>query len=152
MDSIKQIIIISAISIILGFISNVINPNKIEWTGEIINVVETGSKILSLKETQNYFKTKKAIFIDARPLGAFNKGHIPGAINLPIDLFEQYYPDVDNEIDENDSLIIYCTSLDCHFSASLAEILTEYGYKKIMLFEGGIVTWEEVGLPIEKGY
>jgi rhodanese-related sulfurtransferase len=151
MNSLKQIIIISFISIFLGFICNVVNPNKIEWTGEIINVVETGSKILSLKETHNYFKAKEAIFLDARYPGAFN-GHIPGAVNLPVDLFEQYYSGIDKKIDENDSLIIYCTGPDCHFSATLAEILTDYGYKKIMLFEGGIITWEEAGFPIEKAH
>ena len=152
MNSTKQIIIIFFISIFLGIISNVVNPNKIEWKGEIINVVETDNNILSLKEAQKYFKTQKAIFIDARYPGAFSEGHIPGAINLPTDLFDKYYFEVGENITKNDFLILYCTGPECHLSTSLSEIMTNFGYKNIMLFEGGFDTWEAAGLPIEKGH
>jgi len=46
-----------------------------------------------------------ALFLDVRDAGSYSKGHIPGAINLPVDEIEARA----SELDPNQWIITYCT-------------------------------------------
>jgi phage shock protein E len=87
---------------------------------------------------------ERAVIIDVREREEFQRGHIPGAINLPkgtIELeIEKRAPDPDVEI------ITYCGG--GNRSAIVAENLQRMGYTRIKSVEGGFRAWLEAGLPV----
>ena len=50
-----------------------------------------------------------------------------------------------------EEFVIYCTGPLCEDSEMLARELYTLGYRKILVFRGGLERWEEDGLPLEDG-
>jgi len=77
----------------------------------------------------------------------FNEGHIPDAINLPINklanLAEKY-------LKKTDVIVVYCASYACHASTKAAEMLLKMGYKKTLDFKASKKGWVDAGLELEK--
>ena len=48
---------------------------------------------------------RQAVFIDARDPLSYQGGHIPGALNIPVDQIESYFKD----LDPKQWIITYCT-------------------------------------------
>jgi rhodanese-related sulfurtransferase len=82
--------------------------------------------------------------IDARPKRAkYDKGHIPGAINIPDTYFDKYKDRLPEE--KSTLLIFYCGGLHCklsHKSAAKAEAL---GYTNVKVFAAGYPAWKQAG-------
>lgn len=100
---------------------------------------------ISLLESKRAFDNQSAVFLDVRDAGSFSKGHIPGAINIPLNELEQRY----NEIASDQSIITYCTWPDEQSSARAALILFEKGYDNVEAIRGGLAAWQQAGYPIE---
>ena len=150
MKTSRQILFIVLISIVFGALNNTLNPNKISLTGKIKNTESSIDTIL-LEKAYDFFISKEAKFVDARYKADYMAGHISGAISLPNDMFDQYYPELADVLGVNDRLIIYCSGPGCHLSAMLAETLRDLGHTKILLFEEGFFEWRRAGYPIETG-
>jgi rhodanese-related sulfurtransferase len=74
---------------------------------------------------------------------AFRVKHIPGSIHFHDDaqLFAGLAPD--------DDIVVYCSNEDCRASMALIRKLRDHGYQKVSHYVGGLIDWEEGGLPIE---
>lgn len=74
---------------------------------------------------------------------AFEAKHIPGSehFNSPEELY--------SSINENEDVVVYCTSEDCHSSIAMYQALVERGYRKVRRYSGGLTDWENAGLPLE---
>jgi rhodanese-related sulfurtransferase len=77
----------------------------------------------------------------------FDKGHIPGAINLPLDEIENL---AKQNLKKMEIIVVYCESYSCHASTKAARKLLEMGYKKTLDFTGGKRWWRHAGLDLEK--
>jgi rhodanese-related sulfurtransferase len=87
------------------------------------------------------------LIVDVQPKGAYNLGHIQGAINFPwaADLKS---PGV---LPRDKTLILYCDCPSEEDSQDVANQLNEkWGYTNIKLLEGGWSNWRKMGYPIEK--
>lgn len=86
--------------------------------------------------------------VEALPEGAYEKAHLPGAINVPPDRVREraprLLPDADAEI------VVYCSSLTCGRSSEATATLLEMGYRDVKDYEGGKKDWTEAGLPTER--
>ncbi len=87
------------------------------------------------------------VFIDARDEEGYSESHISGAILEPA---------IAGELTEISSpekpIITYCSGGHCELSFDLAnELMAEWNYEKVFVFEGGLPEWEEAGYPVEKG-
>ena len=81
--------------------------------------------------------------IDVRKPEDYEKGHIPGALNLPRESWETF------EGLSSDRLnVIYCYSHVCHMAAKGALFFSEHDYP-VMELEGGFEEWRRHGLPVE---
>jgi rhodanese-related sulfurtransferase len=92
-------------------------------------------------------KDNSILIIDVQPKGAYDVGHVKGAINLPWD------KDIKSpgKLPKNKTLIIYCDCTHEEDSISMAEQLTnKWGYTNIKLLEGGWSKWLSLGYPMEK--
>jgi rhodanese-related sulfurtransferase len=77
----------------------------------------------------------------------FKKGHIPGAINLPLDKLAAL---AKTHLKKNDTIVVYCASYVCQASTKAARALQKMGYKKILDYEAGKKGWLHTGLELEK--
>ena len=76
------------------------------------------------------------ILIDVRTLEEYNVGHIPQAINLPIDELRNRL----NEVNKNKTIYIYC---QIGLRGYLAQrILVQNGFEKVYNLSGGYKLWE----------
>jgi rhodanese-related sulfurtransferase len=73
----------------------------------------------------------------------FASGHLPGAINLPLDgLVEnaaRLLPDKGAEI------VVYCSSVTCQNSHIAERKLRSLGYRNVRVFAGGKAAWRDAG-------
>ena len=106
------------------------------------------SKALSVDEAYTMFKTKAAVFIDARQEVLYKMSHIKNAEWL-------YHLDVkDNprlkDYKKDQILIVYCGGPKCEQAEHLVDELEELGFTGVFLFPGGMDEWRAAGYPIEE--
>jgi rhodanese-related sulfurtransferase len=81
--------------------------------------------------------------IDVRRPEDYEKGHIPGAINMPKGTWSNT-----SRLSKDEVSIVYCYSEVCHLAASAAREFALLGYP-VMELEGGWEEWARMKLPVE---
>jgi len=81
--------------------------------------------------------------IDVRKPEDFLKGHIPGAVNIPKDKWDNF-----ESLSYDKNNIVYCYSEVCHLAAAAAKHFAENQYP-VMELEGGFEQWKQRDLPVE---
>jgi 3-mercaptopyruvate sulfurtransferase SseA len=107
---------------------------------------------VDLDEMRKISSTHQALILDARPDVFYRLGHIPSALSLPRDDFENRYHALASVLQShrNDVLVVYCSGRDCQDSQMLGDALGHLGYPHVRLFRGGWSDWESGNLPEEK--
>ncbi len=74
---------------------------------------------------------------------AFEAKHIPGSLHFdtPAELYAALRPD--------DEIVVYCSAVDCLSSIALYRDLVRRGYRNVRRYAGGLLDWEDAGLPLE---
>lgn len=77
---------------------------------------------------------------------AFDAKHIPGSVHFdtPEELYAAVRPD--------DDIVVYCSHVDCLSSVALYRDLVARGYRKVRRYSGGLLDWEDAGLPLEGAF
>lgn len=96
-----------------------------------------------------YWSNNLAAIVDARSEEEFAEGHIPMAIHLPLEGFDNGIPESILALSTDYSIIVYCGGGDCHASEAVGSLLTDYGYTNVFIFEQGYSAWIESGYPVE---
>jgi thioredoxin 1/putative thioredoxin len=95
-------------------------------------------------ELAELIKEGVVVAVDTRDKGAFARAHVPGATNMPIE-------EIEGRLAELHMLpgrpVLYCRAGDK--TKEVAERLNEQGLP-VAFLEGGILSWESEGLPIER--
>jgi rhodanese-related sulfurtransferase/DNA-binding transcriptional ArsR family regulator len=84
--------------------------------------------------------------LDVRPADEFAIGHLPGALNVPIETLEQRL----GELDPNQEIVAYCRGAYCVLSFEAVATLRERGFK-VRRLEDGFPEWRAAGLPVGIG-
>jgi rhodanese-related sulfurtransferase len=108
------------------------------------------AKIISIETAIDHFKKGTALFADARPLDAFNAGHIKGALHLDPSEFDQWSERLFSQASSDVTIIAYCEGAQCQLSRELADKLTWLGYEKVYCLKDGWGLWKKQGLPVGK--
>ena len=74
---------------------------------------------------------------------AFDAKHIPGSVHFdtPEALYAAVKPD--------DDVVVYCSQVDCLSSVAMYRDLVKRGYTNVRRYSGGLMEWEDSGLPLE---
>ena len=72
----------------------------------------------------------------------FHAKHIPGSIQV------KSAQDADSLLEKDDVIVVYCSNVDCAASQMAYHMLTRAGYKNVRRYAGGIVDWDDAGLPL----
>ena len=95
-------------------------------------------------ELEHELHSDEINIIDVRAAEDYEKGHVPGAKNLPQERWGTL------EGLERDRLnVLYCYSQVCHLAAKAAVEFTSHGFS-VMELEGGFAGWKDHDLQIEK--
>ena len=84
-----------------------------------------------------------ALLVDVRSGTEFASGHIPGAVNIPMDQIEARFDDLGLNLDL--SIVLICQSGK---RARMTAGLLEPCQRQISVLEGGTRAWIEAGLPV----
>ena len=74
---------------------------------------------------------------------AFDAKHIPGSLHF--DTPDELYRAVRTE----DDVVVYCSHIDCLSSVAMYRDLVRRGYPNVRRYAGGLLDWEDAGLPLE---
>ena len=83
--------------------------------------------------------------VDVRPPREYEAGHLPGAVNIPLEELEQHL----NELKPDQEIVAYCRGPHCVLAFDAVARLREAGLKARRL-DGGLPEWRLEGLPVEK--
>jgi len=74
---------------------------------------------------------------------AYDAKHIPGSLHFdtPDELYAAVRPE--------DEVVVYCSHRDCLSSVALYRDLVRRGYPNVRRYSGGLLDWEDAGLPLE---
>ncbi len=104
---------------------------------------------VSIEEMNVLLKNKTAVCIDARSHSDYRKGHIQGAISMPVSNFDESLSKHLEFLSTNQSMVIYCGGEGCDLSEMLARKLMALGIDQVSIFSAGWSAWKKAGLQIE---
>lgn len=82
--------------------------------------------------------------LDVRPAEEFAAGHLPGAVNIPIEQLSRRL----RELPKGREVVAYCRGPYCLMSYDAVDLLRSKGLKARRL-ENGMPEWRLAGLPVE---
>jgi rhodanese-related sulfurtransferase/predicted transcriptional regulator len=82
--------------------------------------------------------------LDVRPAEEFAAGHLPGAINVPLEKLESYL----SKLPKRKEVVAYCRGPYCLMSFEAVEKLRKRGWQARRL-QDGFPEWRAAGLPVE---
>jgi rhodanese-related sulfurtransferase len=159
--SIREGVSIVIAGALLGLVGNAISPRGIPFVGDFSRGAalanRTAEEIAELPGETDATQVKAdlglagVLVLDARDSEGYAEGHIPGALNLPVDDFDSHYQTLMERIEESALTIVYCDGGDCELSHDLAVMLRDLGHGPLQLFPGGYEEWIEAGYAVTVG-
>lgn len=150
------------LAVIASFVYNHCSPFGIAVFGQwdtAEGVVSAKSKNVHLGDeielnqadiVRKMMDNKAGVVIDVRANQSFDQGHIPGAVNFPLEDFDDNIGRIFSQIKRNTPIIVYCSSATCQKSHIFAQRLKKLQYRNVNVFSGGFRGWVENGYPIQK--
>ena len=92
-------------------------------------------------------QNETVIVLDVRTPEEYAIGHIEGALN--INIAEADFSKRVSKLDRDKTYIIHCSAnVKNGRSAKSLEIMSSFGFDKLLNMEGGIIAWEQSGYPL----
>ena len=83
--------------------------------------------------------------LDVRPEDEFALGHLPGAMNIPLDKLKKKL----SVLDPDKVVIAYCRGPYCVLSFETVALLRKKGFR-VRRLEDGLPEWKAAGLPVSR--
>jgi rhodanese-related sulfurtransferase len=105
------------------------------------------AQTVNREELRQEIEEGSVVVLEALPPEYYDKEHLPGAQNLPLD-------DLDQRVtrlvpDKDQAIITYCSNDACENSTIAAARLRDLGYSNVRKYPGGKQDWIEAGLAVE---
>jgi rhodanese-related sulfurtransferase len=107
-------------------------------------------KVIDFEQARRMYEANEALFADARPLIAYEVGHIEGAIHLDPYAFDQWADTLMAGTAPDQVIVTYCDGPQCTLSRDLAEKLTWLGFERVYYLVDGWGLWQAHGLPVSR--
>lgn len=98
---------------------------------------------LDIDELVTRMRSKNLVLLDVRPASEFADGHIPGAINIPLEKL----PAQIRKLSKNKEYVAYCRGPFCVFADEAVAVLNKKGFTAKRLHDG-FPDWTLKGLPV----
>lgn len=101
---------------------------------------------VSHKELMRRIRDGNVTVLDVRPRDEYELGHLPGAVNIPLDQLKKRLA----RLDRSREIVAYCRGAYCVLSFEAVAALRAQGFEVRRLADG-FPEWKAGGLPIETG-
>ena len=132
---IRQVLILAALALIPGLGEAVYFRQRISWQSSI-----PPSELATVDQARTW--AGNVIWVDARPDEEFARDHVPGALSLNEDRWNELLPQFLAAWAPGKKVIVYCSSLSCNASREVARRLRkEAQLSDVFVLEGGWEAW-----------
>ena len=132
---IRQVLILAALALIPGLGEAVYFRQKISWQSSI-----PPSELVTVDQARTW--AGNVIWVDARPDEEFARDHVPGALSLNEDRWNELLPQFLAVWSPGKKVVVYCSSLSCNASREVARRLRkEAQLSDVFVLEGGWEAW-----------
>jgi rhodanese-related sulfurtransferase len=132
---IQQILILAALALAPGVGEAIYFRDKISWQSAILP-----SELVTVDRARTW--GDNAIWVDARPDDEFARDHVPGALSLNEDRWNELLPQFLAVWSPEKKVIVYCSSLSCNASREVARRLRkEAQLPDVFVLKGGWEAW-----------
>ena len=112
-------------------------------------LIQDGDQLVEVAEARIRLD-KGALFLDARPAAFHAMSHIPGALSLPEDDFDEAFARLERRLRSSLDVVVYCAGFGCEASHIVARKLKERGIPAAILHDGW-PAWEDAKYPVRAG-
>ena len=129
-----------------------------DWTEDaslpIVRIIHSEELALRLAEDRRWFRPNAPpasfAFFDVRHGADYERGHIPGAVNLPSSVFadsldaalDRHWPNLDRA---QAPIVTYCYGERCIRSRATSTAAAREGFVYVERFYGGLDEWRNIG-------
>lgn len=101
-------------------------------------------EVMSRQDLLGLMETNSVTLLDVRPEDEFAQGHLPGALNIPVEELERRLA----ELPSGQEIVAYCRGPYCVLSQEAVVALRTKGLRARRL-DDGFPGWKAAGLPTE---
>ena len=150
----RQALTIILVGGVLAGVANFIHPHRIPWVqdwGSYVEAkaVQAGIEVVPLSLTYSIHQAGNHLFVDARSALEFEKGHVPGALSLPFGDLKSHIQTLEQVLDSNLPLVVYCRNRECDDALLLATELLDMGKSNLIYYVDGFELWEDSGCLVD---
>ena len=102
---------------------------------------------MSPTEAVQCMNREKAVVVDVCSADEFAKGHVKGAVNVPLD---QLQANLEKTVKSKSTPVIMVCAAGARSKRAQA-VAEKLGYEKVHSLNGGLTAWKEANLPVAKG-
>jgi rhodanese-related sulfurtransferase/biotin operon repressor len=138
----------AGIPALLGGIRHVAENQLAEVERIVRENFESRDSLTPVKRTElmKLVKGGDAVVIDVRPASEYVAGHIPGALNIPLDTLPQRL----KALPKKQEVVAYCRGPYCMLAFDAVDQLRKSGYRARRL-EEGYPEWKAEKRPVKEG-
>jgi rhodanese-related sulfurtransferase len=133
---VRQALILVALAFLPGIGQAIYFRDKVSWRLPV-----PASEMVTVVQARAW--GENAIWIDARPDEEFARDHVPGAVSLNEDRWNELLPQFLAVWSPEKKIVVYCSSQSCNASREVAHRLRNQAQppmQNVFVLEGG---WEE---------
>ena len=135
MSAVRQALLLIALASVPAVGEAIYFRDKVSWQSR-----DRSSEMVNLDQAQSW--GANAIWVDARPDNEFEQDHVPGAISLNEDRWNELLPTLLAQWSLEKKIVVYCSSQSCNASREVARRLRdEAGLEEVFVLQGGWETW-----------
>ena len=91
---------------------------------------------------------ENAVVVDVCQPEEFRKGHIPAAINIPVEQIKEQLGQLEKFRKKDRPIVLSCRS--GQRASRAAAVLRKNEFKRVYTLSGGLAAWEKENLPLER--
>jgi rhodanese-related sulfurtransferase len=131
----RQALVLAALSLLPAVGEAIYFRGKISWQSPI-----PSSEMVSVDQARAW--GENVIWVDARPDAEFVRDHVPGALSLNEDRWNELLPQFLAAWSPGKKVVVYCSAESCDLAREAAERLRkEAQISEVFVLEGGWEAW-----------
>jgi rhodanese-related sulfurtransferase len=135
MRPVRQALMILLAALIPASLTAAFHPRRPRWSQDQL---AQGEVMLSTAMAWD----RDVLWVDARSADEYEADHIPGAILLNLESWDEFFPQFLDRWSPEKRVVVYCSAAACELSREVAERLRKSGISSVFVLKGGWEAWK----------
>jgi rhodanese-related sulfurtransferase len=132
---VRQALLILLAALVPASLTAAFHPRRPPWSQETL---APGEEMLPTILAWG----KDVLWVDARSAEDYGVEHVPGAILLNLEGWDQLFPEFLDRWAPGQRVVVYCSAATCELSREVAERLRKNGISSVYVLKGGWEAWK----------